>query len=82
MLTNATMPLQEDFDTAKTKLDAQLTVWAEDHGRKRNIRTLLSTMHTVLWEGCRWNATSMGDLLSPAKVYHLTLTNLLNFRIG
>jgi hypothetical protein len=43
-------------------------VWAEDHGRKRNIRTLLSTMHAVLWEGCRWQAMGMGDLLAPSKV--------------
>ena len=38
---------QEDLDAAKQKYDARLTAWAEDHGKKRNIRTLLSTMHTV-----------------------------------
>lgn len=38
---------QEDMDAAKGKHDAMLTTWAEDHGKKRNVRTLLSTMHTV-----------------------------------
>lgn len=35
------------MDAAKVKHDAKLTAWAEDHGKKRNVRTLLSTMHTV-----------------------------------
>lgn len=38
---------QTDLDAAKQKHDAKLTAWAEDHGKKRNVRTLLSTMHTV-----------------------------------
>ncbi|KAG5176519.1 hypothetical protein JKP88DRAFT_347120 [Tribonema minus] len=59
---------QEEFDAAKAKLDAALTGWAEDHGRKRNIRTLLTTMHAVVWEGCKWQQMGMGDLLAPNKV--------------
>ncbi|CAM9213759.1 unnamed protein product [Phaeothamnion confervicola] len=59
---------QEELDTAKTKWDARLTSWGEDHGKKRNVRTLLSTMHLVLWEGCRWQAASMADLIPPNKV--------------
>lgn len=35
------------MDAAKAKHGVALTVWAEDHGKKRNVRTLLSTMHTV-----------------------------------
>lgn len=38
---------QEDLDAAKAKHGAKLTAWAEDHGKKRNVRTLLSTMHEV-----------------------------------
>ena len=37
------------MDAAKGKHDAKLTAWAEDHGKKRNVRTLLSTMHGVRW---------------------------------
>lgn len=38
---------QDDLDAAKVKHGAKLTAWAEDHGKKRNVRTLLSTMHEV-----------------------------------
>lgn len=33
-----------------------------------NIRALLSTMHTVLWEGCTWKQPGLGDMVEPAKV--------------
>lgn len=35
------------MDAAKVKFGVALTTWAEDHGKKKNVRTLLSTMHTV-----------------------------------
>lgn len=38
---------QEALDAAKTKLGANLTNWAEEHGKKKSIRKLLCTMHTV-----------------------------------
>ncbi|CAN0349766.1 unnamed protein product [Ectocarpus sp. 6 AP-2014] len=59
---------QDAMDAAKVKHDAKLTSWAEDHGKKRNVRTLLSTMHLVLWEGNRWKPVSMGDIIQPSKV--------------
>ncbi|XP_057655522.1 cyclin-G-associated kinase [Diorhabda carinulata] len=40
--------------------------WAE--GRKNNIRALLCSMHTVLWEGAKWNKCEMHTLVSPADV--------------
>ena len=59
---------QADFQAAKEKHDKALTAWAEDHGKKRNVRTLLSTMERVVWEGCRWKPVSMADLIPPNKV--------------
>eukprot|EP01084_Bolivina_argentea_P281125 480953_1 len=59
---------QEDADAAKARLGPNLTAWSEDHGQKRNVRTLLCTMHTVLWEGSRWKQQSMGDIIAPDKV--------------
>lgn len=59
---------QEQYEAASKKHDAALKVWAEDAGKKRNIRTLLSTMHTVLWPGARWTAVSLADLIVPNKV--------------
>uniref|UniRef100_A0A9J7XKZ2 Auxilin n=1 Tax=Cyprinus carpio carpio TaxID=630221 RepID=A0A9J7XKZ2_CYPCA len=41
--------------------------WIE--GKERNIRALLSTMHTVLWEGeTRWKPVGMADLVTPEQV--------------
>ena len=33
-----------------------------------NIRALLSTLHTVLWEGSGWNPPQMTDLVETGKV--------------
>lgn len=33
-----------------------------------NIRALLSTLHTVLWEGSGWTAPGMTDLVEVSKV--------------
>ena len=33
-----------------------------------NIRALLSTLHTVLWEGSGWNPPGMTDLVETGKV--------------
>uniref|UniRef100_A0A8C6PZ40 Cyclin-G-associated kinase n=1 Tax=Nothobranchius furzeri TaxID=105023 RepID=A0A8C6PZ40_NOTFU len=52
-------------DTDPLKL--QLLDWIE--GKERNIRALLSTLHTVLWEGeTRWKPVGMADLVTPDQV--------------
>ena len=33
-----------------------------------NIRALLSSMHTVLWEGAEWKQPGLTDMVEPAKV--------------
>lgn len=53
------------MDVAKAKHGAVLSTWAEDHGKKRNVRTLLSTMHTVR------AARAWGDGLMDGWVYGL-----------
>ncbi|XP_029474372.1 putative tyrosine-protein phosphatase auxilin isoform X2 [Rhinatrema bivittatum] len=41
--------------------------WIE--GKERNIRALLSTMHTVLWSGeTKWKPVGMADLVTPEQV--------------
>lgn len=46
---------------------SQILDWIE--GKERNIRALLSTMHTVLWEGeTRWKPVGMADLVTPEQV--------------
>ncbi|XP_058887494.1 putative tyrosine-protein phosphatase auxilin isoform X1 [Acipenser ruthenus] len=45
----------------------KLLEWIE--GKERNIRALLSTMHTVLWEGeTKWKQVGMADLVTPEQV--------------
>ncbi|XP_069877736.1 cyclin-G-associated kinase isoform X2 [Dipodomys merriami] len=55
--------LARDADPLKLKL----LDWIE--GKERNIRALLSTLHTVLWDGeSRWTPVSMADLVTPEQV--------------
>jgi hypothetical protein len=49
-------------------LGPKLKAWAEDNGRVKNIRTLLSTMHTVMWEESKWQEVNMGKLINPPEV--------------
>ncbi|XP_026101452.1 cyclin-G-associated kinase-like isoform X4 [Carassius auratus] len=55
--------LSRDMDPLKL----QIFDWIE--GKERNIRALLSTLHTVLWEGeTRWRPVNMADLVTPDQV--------------
>lgn len=55
--------LSRDMDPLKL----QILEWIE--GKERNIRALLSTLHTVLWEGeTRWRPVGMADLVTPDQV--------------
>ncbi|XP_055498041.1 putative tyrosine-protein phosphatase auxilin isoform X2 [Leucoraja erinacea] len=55
--------LAKDMDPEKLKL----LDWIE--GKERNIRALLSTMHTILWEGeTKWKPIGMADLVTPDQV--------------
>uniref|UniRef100_A0A3B3Q2K6 Auxilin n=1 Tax=Paramormyrops kingsleyae TaxID=1676925 RepID=A0A3B3Q2K6_9TELE len=55
--------MAKEMDPEKLKI----LDWIE--GKERNIRALLSTMHTVLWEGeTRWKPVGMADLVTPDQV--------------
>ncbi|KAM9324099.1 auxilin [Gastrophryne carolinensis] len=55
--------MSKEMDPEKLKL----LDWIE--GKERNIRALLSTMHTVLWEGeAKWRPVGMADLVTPEQV--------------
>jgi len=59
----------EELDAAKQKHDKILTEWAFDQSKKkRNVRTLLSTMHKVLWSDSTWKPVGLGDIIEPKKV--------------
>ncbi|NXL51362.1 GAK kinase, partial [Podilymbus podiceps] len=55
--------MSKDMDPLKLKIFE----WIE--GKERNIRALISTLHTVLWEGeNKWKPVSMADLVTPEQV--------------
>ncbi|XP_027563984.1 cyclin-G-associated kinase isoform X1 [Neopelma chrysocephalum] len=55
--------MSKDMDPLKLKI----LEWIE--GKERNIRALISTLHTVLWEGeTKWKPVSMADLVTPEQV--------------
>ncbi|KYO35052.1 hypothetical protein Y1Q_0000957 [Alligator mississippiensis] len=55
--------MSKDMDPLKLKI----LEWIE--GKERNIRALISTLHTVLWEGeNRWKPVSIADLVTPEQV--------------
>ncbi|CAI5714866.1 unnamed protein product [Peronospora destructor] len=55
-------------DNANAVIGPRLKGWAEDNGRVKNIRTLLSTMHQIMWEDCKWSEVNMGKLIQPNDV--------------
>eukprot|EP01042_Synura_sphagnicola_P000013 gene13-12_t len=58
----------EDVEAAKAKHDKSLQAWATNNNEKRNVRTLLSTMHTVLWPGNTWKPVGLGDVIDSKQV--------------
>ena len=60
----------DKLDDEKFKLadqvDARLTKWRT--GKESNLRALLSSLETVLWESAGWKKVGMGDVLAPNKV--------------
>lgn len=55
--------LTRDMDPLKLKI----LDWIE--GKERNIRALISTLHTVLWEGeTKWKYVNMSELVTPDQV--------------
>jgi len=55
---------------ARRELDSRLTARIENWagGRKGNLRSLISTLHLVLWEGSSWKEVSMALLVDPNKL--------------
>lgn len=62
-----------DEDEVRKRLDGKLKTWSEEHGQKKQLRALLATLHTILWEGSAWKQLSLADVLDDSKVkrvYH------------
>ena len=60
----------------RAALKPRVDAWAA--GKKDNIRALLSSLHTVLWEGSGWVAPSMSDMVDNGRVKrHYMRANLV-----
>ena len=59
---------EEEEDIVRRKLEPKIKAWSEEHGKKKQIRALLATLHTILWPGTKWKQVSIGDLLDDSKV--------------
>ncbi|XP_026328227.1 cyclin-G-associated kinase isoform X2 [Hyposmocoma kahamanoa] len=54
--------MAKEMDPEKIKI----LEWTE--GKEGNIRALLCSLHTVVWEDCRWTTCNMSQLVTPADV--------------
>jgi hypothetical protein len=54
---------------AESSVEAKLTAWETNKdGAKKNIRNLLSTVHTVLWPNSGWKPIGIADLIDFAGI--------------
>ena len=60
-------------DQVRRALEPKIKAWSEEHGKKKQLRALLASLHTILWQGANWKQISIGDILDDSKVkkfYH------------
>jgi hypothetical protein len=54
-------------DEVRKRLEPKIKAWSEEHGKKKQLRALLGTLHTILWPGAKWKQISIGDMLDDSK---------------
>ena len=59
---------EAEEDLVRKKLEPKIKAWSEEHGKKKQLRALLGTLHTILWPGANWKPMGLGDLLDASKV--------------
>ena len=58
---------QGEEDIVRQKLEPKIKAWSEEHGKKKQLRALLASLHTILWPGAKWKEVNLGDLLDDRK---------------
>jgi hypothetical protein len=58
----------DEEDVVRQRLDPKIKAWSEEHGKKKQLRALLASLHTILWSGSLWKQITIGDLLDDKKV--------------
>lgn len=64
---------ENEEDQVRQRLEPKLKTWGEEHGKKKQLRALITNLHVVLWEGSGWKRVSLADILEDSKVkraYH------------
>lgn len=64
---------EEEEDIVRKKLEPKIKAWSEEHGKKRQLRALLSSLHLILWEGSGWKQVCLGDILDEKKARRVYL---------
>lgn len=59
---------ESEEDEVRKRLEPSIKAWSEEHGKKKQLRALLATLHTILWPGSQWKQVTIGDLLDDKKV--------------
>ena len=62
---------KEDASDLKRIMKGEVEKWKKE---RQNIRALLGSLHTVLWEGSNWKGVSVADLVDDNKVKEHTTT--------
>jgi len=72
---------EEEAAAAKACHAARLKEWSTDMGgATKPIRVLISTVHSALWEGAKWEPVPMGKLLvaKKVKIFYLKAVTLVH----
>lgn len=59
---------EAEEDEVRRRLEPVIKQWSEEHGKKKQLRALLASLHTILWPGAQWKQVGIGDLLDDKKV--------------
>lgn len=54
-------------DEVRRRLEPKIKIWSEEHGKKKQLRALLGSLHTILWPEAKWKQVSIGDMLDNSK---------------
>eukprot|EP00521_Asterionellopsis_glacialis_P012995 CAMPEP_0195292750 /NCGR_PEP_ID=MMETSP0707-20130614/10802_1 /TAXON_ID=33640 /ORGANISM="Asterionellopsis glacialis, Strain CCMP134" /LENGTH=523 /DNA_ID=CAMNT_0040353311 /DNA_START=64 /DNA_END=1635 /DNA_ORIENTATION=- len=59
---------EAEEDEVRKRLEPKIIAWSEEHGKKKQLRALLASLHTILWPDAKWKTVTIGDLLNDKKV--------------
>mmetsp|Transcript_17490 Transcript_17490/g.25708 ORF Transcript_17490/g.25708 Transcript_17490/m.25708 type:complete len:282 (-) Transcript_17490:221-1066(-) len=55
-------------DEVRKRLEPKCKAWSEEHGKKKQLRALLASLHMILWAEANWKQVNLGDLLDDKKM--------------